>query len=89
MPEYNKLTPELIQELRGSCWRGKRHFGEAISDDYSHDEMPIYGTQMPGGSLLSKHTEEVSAIMKICNENIIPVTVRGAGTGTCGWKHSS
>lgn len=84
MPEYNKLTPELIQELAAVVGEENCHFGEAISDDYSHDEMPIYGTQMPEVVCFPSNTEEVSAIMKICNENIIPVTVRGAGTGLVG-----
>lgn len=84
MPEYNKLTPELIQELTAVVGEENCHFGEAISDDYSHDEMPIYGTQMPEVVCFPSNTEEVSAIMKICNENIIPVTVRGAGTGLVG-----
>lgn len=84
MPEYNNLTPELIQELAAVVGEENCHFGEAISDDYSHDEMPIYGTQMPEVVCFPSNTEEVSAIMKICNENIIPVTVRGAGTGLVG-----
>lgn len=84
MPEYNKLTPELIQELAAVVGEENCHFGEAISEDYSHDEMPIYGTQMPEVVCFPSNTEEVSAIMKICNENIIPVTVRGAGTGLVG-----
>lgn len=84
MPEYNNLTPELIQELAAVVGEENCHFGEAISEDYSHDEMPIYGTQMPEVVCFPSNTEEVSAIMKICNENIIPVTVRGAGTGLVG-----
>ena len=53
MPEYNKLTPELIQELAAVVGEENCHFGEAISEDYSHDEMPIYGSNA-GSSLLSK-----------------------------------
>ena len=84
MPEYNKLTPELIQELAAVVGEENCHVGEAISEDYSHDEMPIYGARMPEVVCFPSNTEEVSAIMKLCNENTIPVTVRGAGTGLVG-----
>lgn len=34
--------------------------------------------------LQPEHTEQVSAILKYCNEQLIPVTPRGAGTGLSG-----
>ena len=46
--------------------------------------MPIYGTRMPDLAVQPVSTEEVSAVMKICYENNIPVTPRGAGTGLVG-----
>ena len=46
--------------------------------------MPIYGTRMPEVSIDVQSTEEVAGIMKICYENNIPVTTRGAGTGLAG-----
>ena len=39
---------------------------------------------MPDLVLKPRHTEEISAIMKICYENRITVTPRGAGTGLSG-----
>ncbi len=48
------------------------------------DEMPIYGKKMPDVLIQPLTTEEISAVMKICNENLIPVTPRGAGTGLVG-----
>ena len=47
-------------------------------------EMPIYGEQMPEAVCLPASTAEVAAIMMLCNDNKIPVTVRGAGTGLVG-----
>lgn len=38
----------------------------------------------PGAVLLPRSTEEVAAIMKVCNRYKIPVTVRGGGTGVSG-----
>lgn len=84
MTEYNELTPELISQLQAIVGEEDCHVGENISEDYSHDEMPIYGTKMPEAVCFPSDTEEVAAIMKLCNENKIPVTVRGAGTGLVG-----
>ena len=84
MPEYNKLTPETAGRLRAIV--GERRFfcGDAVKEDYSHDEMPIYGRAMPEAVCLVESTEEVSEIMKLCSSERIPVTVRGAGTGLVG-----
>ena len=46
--------------------------------------MPIYGTRMPDVAVQATSTEEVAAVMKICYDNNIPVTPRGAGTGLAG-----
>ena len=82
--EYNKITPELAQQLCAIVGENDFQFGENIHEDYSHDEMPIYGKFMPEAVCLVESTEEVSAIMKLCNDNLIPVAVRGAGSGLVG-----
>ena len=85
MAQYQKLTPEIADALKSVLSDARRFTcGEAVKEDYSHDEMPIYGKYMPEAVILAETTEEVSAVMKICNENRIPVTVRGAGTGLVG-----
>ncbi len=63
---------------------GRVFSGEAISTDYDHDEMTIYGHYMPEAVLQALTTEEISAVFKYCNEKNIAVTPRGAGTGLCG-----
>lgn len=83
MPNYNTLTPELIELLRGAA-KGHLLVGEEINEDYSHDEMPIYGKYAPDVLLKATSAEEIAAVMKICNENRIPVIPRGAGTGLVG-----
>ena len=84
MATYNRITPEIAQQLRAVV--GERRFfaGEDIDPNYSHDEMPIYGKYMPDAAVDVETTEEVSEIMKICSANKIPVTCRGAGTGLVG-----
>ena len=84
MAKYNKLTPELGEKLKAVVGEKRYSCGDAVKEDYSHDEMPIYGKYMPEAVVLVESTEEVSEIMKLCNENKVPVTVRGAGTGLVG-----
>lgn len=80
---YETLTPELIAQLQAIA-PGRVFVGEEVSEDYSHDEMPIYGKRIPDAAVEVLTTEEVAAVMKLCNENRIPVTPRGAGTGLVG-----
>ena len=83
MAEYNQVTPEIIEQLRAAS-NGHIYVGADINEDYMRDEMPIYGKKMPDVVITPLTTEEVSAVMKICNDNKIPVTPRGAGTGLVG-----
>ena len=63
---------------------GRVFSGEAISTDYDHDEMTIYGHYAPEAVLQAQSTEEISAVLRYCNGRNIAVTPRGAGTGLCG-----
>ena len=63
---------------------GRVFSGEAISTDYDHDEMTEYGHFLPEAVLQALSTEDVSAVLRYCNEHNIAVTPRGAGTGLCG-----
>ena len=83
MANYNPVTPEIIAELEKAA-PGHVVTGADVNPDYSRDEMPIYGTRMPDVSIDVQSTEEVAAIMKICYENNIPITTRGADTGLVG-----
>ena len=83
MPNYNSVTPEIIAQLE-QVVPGRVVVGADVNPDYSRDEMPIYGTRMPEVSIDVLTTEEVAGIVKICYENNIPVTTRGAGTGLAG-----
>lgn len=50
---------------------------------YSHDETEDYSF-LPDVVLKPGTAEEISRIMKLCNERVIPVTPRGGGTGLSG-----
>ena len=84
MASYNRLSPAAAEKLRADVGEGRFQYGDAVREEYSHDEMPIYGRYLPEAVCLAESTEEVSAILKICHEENVPVTVRGAGTGLVG-----
>ncbi len=58
-------------------------YDEESLKNYGHDETEML-LFLPEVVLKPATTEEISAIMKICNEDKIPVTPRGAGTGLSG-----
>ncbi len=64
---------------------GEKHvlFDKESLQDYGHDQTE-HLLFLPEVVLKPRTTEEISAIMKICNESGIPVTPRGAGTGVSG-----
>ncbi|MFI5608855.1 FAD-binding oxidoreductase [Amycolatopsis sp. NPDC051903] len=55
--------------------------GEAISDDYAHDEALSVQQQKPAYVAKPQNAEEVSALLKAAAEAGVPVTARGSGTG--------
>lgn len=83
MSQYNKITPELVEQFKKITPNRVSVNGD-INDDFTHDEMPIYGKACPEVVIEATSTEEVAAVMKLCYDNSIPVTPRGAGTGLTG-----
>ena len=60
---YNKLTPELIEQLRAIA-PGRVFTGDEINQDYEHDEMPIYGKFKPDVAVEVVSKEEISAVLQ-------------------------
>ncbi|HEY0750084.1 MAG TPA: FAD-binding oxidoreductase, partial [Chitinophagaceae bacterium] len=56
---------------------------EEVLNAYAHDETEDLHF-LPDVVIKPRTAEEISAILKICNQNKIPVTPRGAGTGLSG-----
>jgi len=81
--QYNKVTPEIIAELEAAT-ECPILTGDAINEDFYHDEMSIYGKAKPEVVVEVKTTEDVAAIVKICNDHKIPVTASGARTALTG-----
>ncbi len=81
--EFNKVTPEIIEQLKAIA-PGRAFSSEEINKDYAHDEMRFYGQQLPDAVVEVISAEEVSTIVKLANEKNIPIIPRGAGTGLAG-----
>lgn len=80
---YNKITEEILTAITQIVGIDAVITGHAGLEKYSHDEtedLHFY----PEVVARPKSAQEVSALMKLCNENLIPVTPRGAGTGLSG-----
>lgn len=80
---YNKLILDDIAKLTQIVGEENILVGESISSDYAHDELGTI-TKMPDAVVKVTTTEQVSKIMALAWERVIPVTVRGSGTGLVG-----
>ncbi len=58
--------------------------GDAISDDYSHDEALAPPHQMPLAVVRPANTDDVVKIVKWASDHGVPLTPRGSGTGLSG-----
>lgn len=63
---------------------GPDKFSEAIMDLVSYSYDASIHSHRPWAAIWPATTEQVSAVLKLANENRIPVTPRGAGTGLTG-----
>ena len=58
--------------------------GDAISDDYTHDEALTATPQRPFALVRPADTQQVAAVLTWATEHRVPVTARGSGTGLSG-----
>ncbi len=77
------ITTELINELQIICGDQNVFFDDESLKIYGRDETEklLYP---PDVAVKPSSAKEISAILKYCNEHLIPVTPRGAGTGLSG-----
>ncbi|WP_032121900.1 FAD-binding oxidoreductase [Clostridium amazonitimonense] len=81
---YKKIDNKDIEAINEIIIDKDRIFiGENINEDYSHDELGNV-KELPDIVIQPLNTYEISKIMKYANENFIPVTPRGSGTGLVG-----
>ena len=58
--------------------------GDAVPPDYAHDEALTATPVVPLAVVRPASTDEVAAVLRLCDELHVPVTARGSGTGLSG-----
>lgn len=81
--EYAKVDMQIVEQLKLIVGDQYVFVDEESLSNYAHDETENLHFP-PEVVVKPRTTEEISAIMKLCNEQRIPVTPRGAGTGLAG-----
>lgn len=87
MRKYNKVTDGIIAKLREICGAQNVWTEGGKIADCSHDETSVLTEarySKPDVVVAPGCAKEVSQILKLANENVIPVTPRGGGTGLSG-----
>jgi len=80
---FNKVTAQLITQLQQISGSGFVFSDDQSRTNYGHDETDFH-LYLPEVVVKPRTAEEISEILKLANKEIIPVTVRGAGTGLTG-----
>lgn len=80
---FNKITPNILAAITSIVGADAVITNHDGLEKYSHDETEDLH-YYPEVVAKPKNTQEISALMQLCNKNLIPVTPRGAGTGLSG-----
>lgn len=80
---YGQITPELQEQLKAIVGEEFFHADEETLRHHASDETEDH-VFMPNVVLRPGTPEEVAAILKLCDQHLIPVTPRGGGTGLSG-----
>jgi len=80
---FDCVTEDDVVWLKSLVGEDRASTGQSNLDLHSKDESPHQGVR-PDIVVWPKSTDEVAAILKMANEQMIPVTPWGAGTGLEG-----
>ena len=80
---FGEVSTDIISQFETIVGRQNIILDTEGRYPYSHDETEDYSF-LPDVVLKPGTPEEISAIMKLCNRHLIPVTPRGGGTGLSG-----
>ncbi len=78
------IMDDLAEALTQIVGVDHTYVGNAISDDYAHDEALTATAQMPAAVVQPSTTAEVAALLRLAVELGVAVTARGSGTGLSG-----
>ena len=76
--------PELVEQLRKVVGEPHVVAGPAVHADYTHDEALTAQPVVPLALVLPGSTGEVSEVLRLASEHVVPVVARGSGTGLSG-----
>jgi glycolate oxidase len=81
--QFNKVTKEILERFISICGSENVYTDKEKLEHYGqdHTEDLLY---VPEVVVRPSTAKEIAELMKICNENKIAVTPRGAGTGLSG-----
>ncbi len=84
--EFGKVTPSFVKELRRIVGeKAVIYEDKEALESYSADEAGgEYYAHMPDVVVKPENAEQISKIVKLANEERIPITPRGAGSGLAG-----
>lgn len=82
MSNYNSVTPEFIDELKTLLGEKYVKTDADTLDRYKTDEEADERCfHLPDVVVIPANAEEIAGVVKMCNKYLIPLTVRGGGTG--------
>lgn len=80
---YQKITADILAQIIDIVGDSFVITGGDDMQRYSHDETEDL-RYFPEVVAKPNTPEQVAALLKLCNDNLVPVTPRGAGTGLSG-----
>src|ERR1700712_5767801 len=80
---YNKITGDILKAITTIVGDSAVITSHVDLEKYSHDETEDL-SYYPEVVVKPRSAEEISKLLKLCNQHLIPVTPRGAGTGLAG-----
>ena len=82
---YKKVDQDIKEKLGKIVGQKNLTFDPEKMEDYSHDEFSLKEiAKMPELVIKPRTTEEVAEILRLANEEMVPVTPRGGATGMAG-----
>ena len=78
-----ELPDELIEQLKQLIGASNVFYDEESLEKYAHDETEDLKF-FPQLAVRPESAEQVSAVVKLCDQYNLPITPRGAGTGLSG-----
>ena len=82
-PNFGTLTENILSQFSAICGSEYVITDENIRQDFGHDETEDFNF-LPDVVVKPASSDEVAAILKVCNMYKIPVTPSGARTGLSG-----